>query len=1096
MTSDDKSALNSPLLVVRSDFSIGDSILSVEQAVEQAAEAGLTHLAIADTMTVSGIVKFTSLCKAKGIHPVIGCRLRVVQDASYRHGKSKAPPEVCPMVWPRNEDGFKDLLHMLTLGTDADHFYYKPRLSVDEVVRFVNDGDLILTTGDLNSLVENQEMFDYVVKEIEPGYFWRQYVEHSGPYFKAINNVKHLEARYGGAITTYPALYPKGKAEAYDVMNAVSRRATIKQPWRHIIHYRDLHPQAVEGIEHDNNAFVATLRYQFQKMDVSLPDMGDGKRSEFDILKEKCTQGWRTRLTRPIMGFQPTAHQQVEYTKRLITELKVIKDMKFERYFLLVEDLVRWSKDNGIIVGPGRGSVGGSLVAYLLGITDVDPLRFGLLFERFINPDRLDLPDADLDFQSSRRGEVIEYLKNRYGTDRVAGISNYNSIVSKGAIRDVGRVFEVPPKVLFISKLVPDTYGQSHTLEQAFEEVAAIQEFAERNPDVWRNATALQGVQRSLGRHAAGVVVAGEPLITRAVVDYSKDEPAVNWDKRVVEDLGLVKMDILGLSNLDVLKTALGYLKERGIELDLNDIPLDDKATLEAFTRAETVGVFQFESGGMRKLLKDLAMGGETLTFDDMVAATSLYRPGPKDSGLLDDYVAIKQGLKAPSYEHPALEDALKETHGVIIYQEQVMAIARLLCGFSGADADHIRKAMGKKDPEKMKEWRERFVKGANEFGGMAESRANALFDKIETFAGYGFNKSHAVEYSIISFWTLYMKTHYPAEFFAAALSVLKEEKLEGLVSDAATHGVEILPPDINKSTDRFEIDRDWTRVRLITPFNRVKQISDKTASHIIEVRNADGPFKSFDDLEARTTGRTFNKRHKENLHKVGAFCEFYPDEPGPLDESRRRDQVELMPGLIIAPIRAERDLTVDAEAKNRLINEVIRPCQECDGCDLAGGVHPIPRLGGHATFMVVTDCPNFSEEADNKMLSGKASNYVRDALAQNEIPIGRGYFTSLVKSPKNDKMLSNDQINACHKWLDKEIEILRPPVIVLLGNSAVKHLAPGVKPGIENAGRVIYDADKDASIVIGFNPAAITFDSSKQDTLNEVFQKVAEMIE
>lgn len=1090
-----KSPLNAPLLVVRTDFSIGESILSVENAVEQAAEAGLTHLAIADTMTVSGIVKFSKLCRDKGIHPVIGCRLRVVEDASYRHGKAKAPKEVYPMVWPRNDDGFRDLLEMLTLATDDVHFYYKPRLSISEVIQYVNNGDMFLTTGDLNSLVEDQAMFDAVVQEIDPGYFWRQYVNHEGPYFKAINNVTHLEAHYNGAIVTYPALYPKGKAEAYDVMNCVIRRATINQPWRHVIQYRDLHPQPMEGVEHDNNAFVAALKYEYHNLPVSLPDMSDGKRSEFDILKEKCAQGWRDRLHRPIMGYQPTMTEQPQYMTRLRQELAVIGKMQFERYFLLVEDLVRWSKDNGIIVGPGRGSVGGSLVAYLLGITDVDPLRFGLLFERFINPDRLDLPDADLDFQSSRRHEVINYLKERYGDDRVAGISNYNSIVSKGAIRDVGRVFEVPPKVLFISKLVPDTYGQSHTLEQAYEEVAAIQEFADRNPDVWRNACDLQGVQRSLGRHAAGVIVAGEPLIKRAVVDYSKEEPAVNWDKRTVEDLGLVKMDILGLSNLDVLQTTLGYLHERGIDLDLYDIPLDDMPTLGAFTRAETVGVFQFESGGMRKLLKDLAMGGEMLTFEDMVAATSLYRPGPKDSGLLDDYVAIKQGLKAPSYEHPALEDALGETHGVFIYQEQVMAITRLLCGFSGADADHIRKAMGKKNPEEMAKWRERFVEGAASFGGMKESRANALFDKIESFAGYGFNKSHAVEYSIISFWTLYLKTHYPAEFFAAALSVLKEEKLEGLVTDAAKHGIEIAPPDINKSTDRFEIDRDWTRVRLITPFNRVKQISDKTANHLIEVRK-EGPFESFEELDKRTIGRTFNKRHKENLHKVGAFCCFYPDEPPALDESRRRDQAELMPGLIIAPIKAERDLTVDTEAKNALINEVIRPCQECEGCDLAGGVHPIPRLGGHATFMVVTDCPNFSEEADNKMLSGKASNYVREALKENEIPVGRGYFTSLVKSPKNDKMLTNEQVNACHKWLDKEIDILRPPVIVLLGNSTIRHLAPGVKPGMENAGRVIYNPDLDASIVLGFNPASITFDSGKQGTLNDIFAKVGEMIE
>ena len=1086
--------------VARTDFSIGESILSVKDYVTTAAGLGHTVLGIADTMTVSGMVEFSKLCEAHHIRPLIGCRLRVVEDASYRHGKAKAPKEVYPMVWPKNQEGFEQLLELLTIATDGEHFYYKPRLSMWEVLDAVREDNLIMTTGDIQALPEHDKMWVAALTVLEPYQLWGQFTIHEGPYFKALakKTGKDMELYFGEGncdfVHTRPVLYPEGKHEAFDTMNAIIKRATVSSPWRNVIAYHDLHVPVKSGWE---GPFLEELNFKFERRDISLPDMSVDGKDEFSMLKEKCIAGWAKRLKNPVMGYKPSLAQQTEYMTRLKYELGVIREMGFERYFLLVEDLVRWSKSQDIIVGPGRGSVGGSLVAYLLGITDVDPIRFGLLFERFINPDRLDLPDADLDFQSSRRHEVIEYLKRRYGEEKVAGIINFNSIVSKGAIRDVGRVFEIPPKVLFISKLVPDTYGTSHTLEAAREEVAAIDDFARRNPDAWRNACDLQGVQRSLGRHAAGVIVAGEPLIKRAVVDHSKDEPAVGWDKRSVEDMGLIKLDILGLSNLDVLSLALGYIAERHEEaVDLYQIPLDDKQTLEAFARGETAGVFQFESAGMRKLLTDLALGSGKLTFDDLTAATSLYRPGPKDSGLLDDYVAIKQGLKMPSYGHAALEKALNETQGVTIYQEQVSKIAQYLCGFNGAEADHLRKAMGKKDPEAMHKWEERFIQGAMDRSGYPEVSAKHLFKQIEMFAGYAFNKSHAVEYTVISFWTMYLKVHYPAEFFAATLSVLKEEKLEGLVREAEKHGIGVVPPCINVSTNRFEIvDMPDGQTWLVIPFNRVKQISDKTANHLIEVREAGGPFLDYADLELRTTGRTFNKRHKENLHKVGGFAIFFLDEPDAMDESRRKDQVELMPGLITAVVKADRGISIDTKTRNRLVNEVVKPCMDCKKCDLSGGVHPVPRLGSEAKFMVITDCPNFSEEADNKMLSGKASNYVREALKSNGLKVNEGYFTSLVKSPKSEKVVTNEQINGCKEWLQKEMEILKPPIIVLLGNSTIRELAPEVKPGMESAGRVIYKPDTDASMIIGFNPASITFDGSKQDVLNEIFERVKEMV-
>jgi len=377
---------------------------------------------------------------------------------------------------------------------------------------------------------------------------------------------------------------------------------------------------------------------------------------------------------------------------------------------------------------------------------------------------------------------------------------------------------------------------------------------------------------------------------------------------------------------------------------------------------------------------------------------------------------------------------------------------------------------------------------------GLSKREAEKLFDTIQMFAGYAFNLSHATEYTIISFWTMYLKVHYPEAFYAATLSILKEEKLENLVRAAEKNGIKVMPPEINVSTNRFEIFDTEDGTVLISPFNRVKQISDKTANHLIEVRERGGSFKNFDDLEARTTGRIFNKRHKANLRDVGALLSIEEGIPV-LDPARLPKQLELMPGIMISVVKTDRTIEQGVKAKNRLINEVIKPCATCEKCDLAGSIHPIPRLGGKASFMVVTDCPNFSEENDNKMLSGKASNYVREAIRKAGLEVGQGYFTSLVKAKKIETLLSNEQINGCKPFLELEIDILKPPIIIMLGNSVIRELTPSVKPGADSVGKVIYDPERECSLFVGFNPAAITFDSSKQDILNDLFVQIAEAI-
>ncbi|MFW6855270.1 DNA polymerase III subunit alpha, partial [Burkholderia gladioli] len=832
--------------------------------------------------------------------------------------------------------------------------------------------------------------------------------------------------------------------------------------------------------------------YQFEKKDVSLPKMAD---DEFGALVEKCKAGWRTRFSAPVFGHMPEAAQLPEYQARLKYELSVLKSMGFSGYFLLVEDLVMWAKQNGVHVGPGRGSVGGSLVAYLLGITDVDPIRFNLLFERFINPERIDLPDADLDFMSSQRHRVLEYLTGKYGQDSVAAISNFNTLASASALRDTARIMGLSNLDFACSTQVPKEHGIPLSLEDAAEAVPDIDKFKSKFPEVWQHALKFQGTVKSFGQHAAGVVVGGEPLVNRAVVETRAGAPVVSWDKRVVEDWGLVKMDILGLSTLDVLDTAKRYIAERhGIQIDYLRTPLDEPDVMDAFGRGDTTGIFQFESPGMKKLLKDLATL-DRLTFDDITAATALYRPGPMDAGLMADYVRIKQGKMEPAYEHPSMVAALKDTSSVLIYQEQAMQLARDMAGFTFAEADHLRKAMGKKDKDKMAAMRDKWNDGcvAN---GIELRLAEMVFNKIEAFAGYGFNKSHACAYSLISYTTMWLRVRYPAEYFAACMSIVDEDKLPGLVMDARKYGIEVLPPEVNGSTHRFTIPDDK---HILAPFSAIKGISENTALRIMELREREGG--AFRDIEhfksvAAEKGSKVNVRVVGNLEQVGSLASITPDAKPARDMSRRKDQMELLPGLIIDAVKADRqtDMT-ESFLKAKLIH-LVKEYQSCSACDLSAQKHAMVRVANVVKFMCVFDSPSWEEEKAGKFMEGKTAAILKEAIKEAGLNPSDGYYTSLVKAKKNDKFLSNDQINHCSEFLKREIELVKPPIIVALGSAAVKYFNPGLKGGAgELTGKVMFDSTLDASIVCGINPAHLVYDASKADVLKAVFVTVADIL-
>ena len=1134
-------------LAVRSDFSVGESLLQIPHIIDCAKELGYESVALVDSMSINGMVAFSTAAKKAGIRSLIGVRLNVFANPTDKTASKKRPqPLYALKAYVADESGVKSLLKLLSKANSEENFYYVPRIGLEDVLELEG---VVITTGDMHNLFHYQGHNDALwrLRERFGGdQVFVELVPINTPLFDTLN-AKALTAAKTyklPTLVTRPFCYRQdGDAESLDVLGVItSIGAKMDSRFRNIQYVRDFSFQAPAALI--NHAKQAILRihqwhgineptlwatgianieklsrrcdYQFKKLDVCLPKMAE---DEFAALCQKCKDGWKQRFSAPVLGYSMKAEDVPQYRERLAYELGVLKSMGFAGYFLLVEDLVTWAKSNGVMVGPGRGSCGGSLVSYLLGITDVDPIRFNLLFERFINPERLDLPDADLDFASERRHLVIEYLVNKYGADRVAGISNYSTLGAASAIRDTGRVYGLSGLELSATKLIPAEHGQTASLLEAAKAVPEIEKFRDTYPTVWKHAVRFEGVLRNFGKHAAGIIVAGEPLINRAVVETRSDQAVVNWDKRVVEDMGLIKMDLLGLSTLDVLETAKTYIKERhGKTIDYLKLPLDEPDVMAAFGRGDTTGVFQFESSGMKKLLRSLAKN-EPLTFDDVTAATALYRPGPMDSGLMDDYIQIKQGNREASFDHPNLENALKDTYGVIVYQEQIMQAAVDLAGFTKAEADHLRKAMGKKDHDKMAEMRDKWVSGCKSFSGMELHQSSALFDKIQAFAAYGFNKSHAVEYSVISIWTMWLRVRYPAEYFAACMSIVKEEKLPGLVNDARECGIEVLPPDLNRSRDKFVIPDDK---HILAPFSAIKGVSANTALRIVELRDGnrnwttkvnrkgeevlvvdeESPIKGrFDSpaefiAAAAMPGSKVNVRVVENLDKVGAFAALTPGGKGARHPDRRKDQMELLPGLIVDSIKTDRITDLSEGFLKAKITDLVQEYKRCEGCSLAGEVHPVTRYKNNVKFMVVADCPTWQEEKAAKLLEGDAAEYIKSAIKAAGLNVSDGYYTTLVKAKKDDKFLSNQQLNGCRRFIERELELVKPGLIVALGSAAIKYFNPGLKGSTaELAGKVIYDPKLDANIVCGINAAQCGFDSTKIEVLFSVFEKVAEVL-
>ncbi len=909
-TSDEN--LNTPGFVhlrVHSAYSLLEGALPLKKIMSKAVSDGQPAIAITDTNNLFVALEFSEKARDEGLQPIIGCQLSIdMQDAAEDRRNHNSHLQKLPAIvlLAADAEGYERLVDLVSRayleGEGSGHSVHITRAWLEED----SNAGLIALTGASGGPVDMalREGHAAQAKErlltLKSLFGDRLYIElqrQSG--YDRSHERRMIGLAYDHDIplvATNEAFFPsKADYEAHDALMAVAHNAIVSDDSRfrltpdHYLKSREemtaLFADLPEAL--DNTVEIALrCSYVLKKRGPILPrftgasdDPEAAERAEAEELRRQAVEGLDQRLA--ALGMAPGYTEQ-DYRERLDFELGVISRMKFPGYFLIVADFIKWAKQHDIPVGPGRGSGAGSLVAYALTITDVDPLRFSLLFERFLNPERVSMPDFDIDFCQDRREEVIRYVQAKYGREQVAQIITFGSLQARAALRDVGRVLEMPyGQVDKICKLVPNNPANPTPLSKAIEEEPRLQEEADREPVVARLldiAQKIEGLYRHASTHAAGIVIGDRPLskLVPMYRDPRSDMPVTQFNMKWVESAGLVKFDFLGLKTLTVLKVAVDFVAKRGIKVDLAAIPLDDAKTYEMLSRGETIGVFQVESAGMRKAL----IGMRPDCIEDIIALVALYRPGPMEN--IPVYNARKHGEEELESIHPTIDHLLKETQGVIVYQEQVMQIAQVLSGYSLGEADLLRRAMGKKIKEEMDKQRERFVDGAIK-NGVSKPQADTIFDLLAKFANYGFNKSHAAAYAIVSYQTAYMKAHYPVEFLAASmtLDMANTEKLNDFRQDASRLGIEVVAPSVQTSFRQFETGEN----RIYYSLAAIKGVGEGAVEHIVQVRDGK-PFTSLEDFCLRIDPKQINRRVLESLINAGAFDCF------------GRDRAELIGGL------------------------------------------------------------------------------------------------------------------------------------------------------------------------------------------------------
>ncbi len=872
-------------LHVHSEYSLLDGLPHIDELLEAALRMGMPALAITDHGVMYGAVEFYLKAREKGVKPIIGCEVyiapRRMQDKDPKLDKSQYHLVLLAM----NKTGYQNLIK-ITTAAQLEGFYYKPRID-KEFLAAHSDGLIALTacgSGEIPRLIlegkleEAYRVAGWFKEVFGPERFFLELQDHEPPELKAINRELLVMSKKLGLplVATNDVHYINPEDAPYqDILLCLQTGSIITDPNRMRMDGLTYYMRSPEEMASLFSDVPEAINNTLLIAEMCELDLGEKR---FHIPDFPVPEGFTTDSYLEALAWEGLKKRYKTITPeieaRFRHELEVIKSLGFSGYFLIVQDIVRYAKERGILVGPGRGSAAASIISYALGITELDPLRYDLIFERFLNPGRVTMPDIDIDFQDDRRDEVIEYVVRKYGQDRVAQIITFGTMGAKAAIRDVGRALDMPPgEVDMVAKLVPP--GAKVTIDYALEASPKLRRLYEESDYIRKlidTARRLEGVARHASTHAAGVVVADAPLTTyvplhRPTRGEEGNGVVTQYPMEILEELGLLKIDLLGLSTLTLIKKTLDFIRERhGIELRPQDIPLDDPKIYQLLSSGEVTGVFQVESAGMRKALMKL----QPSTIEDVIALLALYRPGPMH--YIDLYVDRKYGRKPVEYRHPLLEPILKETYGIIIYQEQIIRIAMDLAGYSASEADLMRRAVGKKKEEELRAHRNRFVEGAIQRGVPPEV-AHEIFNDIEFFADYGFNKAHSAAYAVLTCQTAYLKAHYPLEFMAALLTIERHntDKLPILLTECRRMGIEVLPPDINRSSTGFTIEGNGIRFGL----EGVKNVGAASVEAILRARENGGPFKSIEDFCFRVDLREVGKRALESLIKVGAFDSF-----------------------------------------------------------------------------------------------------------------------------------------------------------------------------------------------------------------------------
>jgi len=871
------------------DYSLLDGACEIGQLMDLVSEMKMPAVAMTDHGNLFGAVEFSAKAKNKGIHPIIGCEVYVA------HGDRRARDESRYnhlVLLAENADGYRNLVKLVSAGY-LEGFYYKPRIDKDLLAQHAKGliGLSACLKGEINEVFRNGGYED--ARRLAYQY---QDILGSGNYFLEVQdhgldedatviplNVRLSRETGIPLVATNDSHYLRREdAQAQDVLLCISTGKTLNDTKRMKMEKPDFYlkskaemlalfgeiPEALDctwEIAQRCHTKLEKVKEPFPRFDVPEDHTTD---SYFEYVARQGFEKRRHRLE-TLRAQGHLKHDLAEYQERLDREILMIQQMKFSGYFLIVWDFIRYARSKGIPVGPGRGSAAGSLVSYAMAITDVDPLEYDLLFERFLNPERISMPDIDIDFCTRRRGEVIQYVTEKYGREQVAQIITFGTLAAKAAIKDVGRVLDMSfGEVDRLTKLVPNQLNIK--LKDALAKEPGFKDAADRDPRVKQLlevAQKLEGMARNSGVHAAGVVIAPIPLTELVpLARTNKDEIVTQYDMSGLEKLGLLKMDFLGLTTLTIVTDALESIhKYRGIQLEIEEIPLDDAKTYEIFSKGYTSGVFQFESDGMRDIMRRY----QPARIEDLCALNALYRPGPIQGGMIDDFIARKLGKKEVSYDFAELKPILEETYGVIVYQEQVMQISNRLAGYSLGDADILRRAMGKKNIEEMVEQRERFVQGAVA-RGFDVKKSEKLFDLMQQFAGYGFNKSHSAAYAYLAYVTAYLKAHYPVEFMAALLTseTGNTSKVVKYIGECRDMGIRVLAPDVNTSDFNFTPDGDAIRFGL----GAIKNVGANAVEAIVKARRQEGRFQSIYQFCEKIDLASVNKRVVESLIRAGAM--------------------------------------------------------------------------------------------------------------------------------------------------------------------------------------------------------------------------------